>query len=404
MLAKIAQTYRSSFSGLSKETWLLSLVILINRTGTMVVPFLSMYLTQNKHWTIADAGIIITLFGIGAVMGSLAGGYFIDKLGFRSVQIFTSITGGALFIAFGYIDHFAVLCVMTVVLSFVAEAFRPANGAAIAAYSKPENLTRSYSLNRFAMNLGWALGSSLGGILAAINYHLLFWVEGCVYILVGLLITVLLPANGGHPRTKAVASAAPRNLPIWKDTFLFRFLVWITLYTTSFSLIFRLVPIYWKTDWHIDEFAIGLLLGINGVIIALFEMVLVRRWENRKSAMYYIVGGVIVTALGYLFLILPGHVPITTALMAVIFMTVGEMMVFPFVNAVIMGRSNDTNRGRYAAAYALTWSVAQVVGPGGGALIIERWGFAALWIVMVVLCLGCAFALWRLPFKKTVVA
>lgn len=403
MIAKITQTYRSSFSGLSRETWLLSLVILINRTGTMVAPFLSIYLTKNLHRDIADAGLIITLFGVGAVMGSLASGYFIDKLGFRAVQIFTSVTGGALFIAFGYITHFSTLCVMTVILSFVAEAFRPANGAAIAAYSKPENLTRSYSLNRFAMNLGWALGSSLGGILAAINYHLLFWVEGGVYITVGLLIVFLLPTYKGVPRKSAV-SGITRDLPIWKDPFLFRFLIWVTVYTASFGLIFRLVPIYWKEDWHINESLIGLLLGVNGVIISLFEMVLVRRWESRKSSMYYIIGGVVVTAAGYLFFIVPPVLPVALAFLGVVFFTVGEMMAFPFINAVIMGRSNDTNRGRYAAAYALTWSVAQVVGPGGGALVAERWGFGMLWSVLVVVCLICAAGLWRLSLKKAVAA
>lgn len=323
MLAKITQTYRSSFSGLSRETWLLSLVILINRTGTMVAPFLSIYLTKNLHRDIADAGLIITLFGVGAVLGSLASGYFIDKLGFRAVQIFTSIAGGLLFITFGYITHFSVLCVMTVVLSFVAEAFRPANGAAIAAYSKPENLTRSYSLNRFAMNLGWALGSSIGGILAAINYHLLFWVEGGVYILVGLLITFLLPAYKGAPRT-ATVSHVTGELPIWKDPFLFRFLIWVTIYTASFGLIFRLVPIYWKNDWHMNESLIGLLLGVNGVIIALFEMVLVRRWESRKSSLYYIVGGVVVTAVGYLFFLVPPVVPVIFAFLGVVFLLSGR--------------------------------------------------------------------------------
>ncbi|MBC9929490.1 MFS transporter [Chitinophaga qingshengii] len=403
MLAKIAQTYRSSFSGLSRETWLLSLVILINRTGTMVAPFMSIYLTKSLHRNIADAGLIITLFGVGAVLGTLASGYFIDKLGFRAVQIFASVIGGFLFLAFGYITHFPVLCVMTVVLSFVAEAFRPANGAAIAAYSKPENLTRSYSLNRLATNLGWALGSSLGGILAAINYHLLFWSEGCVYILVGLLITFLLPHRQGVPKKAAVAGVS-RDLPIWKDKFLFRFLIWVAIYTTSFSLIFRLVPIYWKENWHINESVIGLLLGLNGIIIALFEMVLVRHWESRKTAMYYIIGGVVVTTVGYLFFLMPPVWPILLALLAVVFFTIGEMMAFPFINSVIMGRSNDSNRGRYAAAYSLTWSVALVLGPGSGTLIIERWGFVVFWAVLVVVCIISVIGLWRLSLNKAVAA
>ena len=142
MFKKIAANYRDSFSGLSRETWLLSAVILVNRCGTMAVPFMSMYITQSMHRSIGDAGLIISLFGIGSMAGSFASGYFIDKIGFRPVQIFSSAIGGILFILFGLINHFASLCFLTVGLSFVAEAFRPANLSAVASYSTPK---KSYS-------------------------------------------------------------------------------------------------------------------------------------------------------------------------------------------------------------------------------------------------------------------
>lgn len=389
MLLRITDTYRSSFSDLSRETWLLSLVMLVNRAGTMVIPFMSMYVTQRMHRSIADAGLIITLFGAGAVLGSYASGYFIDKVSFRAVQIFTSIAGGILFLLMGQISNFTLLCVMTVVLSFVAEAFRPANGAAIATYSTPQNLTRSYSLNRLAMNLGWALGSSLGGILAAINYQLLFWTEGLVYILVGILIFVLLPpAKKTETAVKTPPPATVKQSP-WKDAFLFRFLVLVAVYCIFLHLLFRLVPVYWKEHLHIGETAIGMLLGLNGIIIALFEMVLVKYWENRKSNMYYIVSGVIATALGYAFLVMPGMSPMVMAVGAVLFITLGEMLALPFINTVIMSRANEHNRGKYAAAFALSFSVAQIIGPAGGALITEQFGYLVLWGALVVLCVAC---------------
>ena len=80
MVQKIIQNYKVSFSGLSRETWLLSLVILINRCGYMAVPFMSMYITQSMHRSIADAGLIITLFVVGSVLGAMAGGYFTDRI------------------------------------------------------------------------------------------------------------------------------------------------------------------------------------------------------------------------------------------------------------------------------------------------------------------------------------
>lgn len=406
MLLKIAHTYKSSFSSLSKETWLLSVVMLINRSSTMVVPFMSMYITQSMHRSVADAGLIITLFGVGSVLGSAAGGYFIDKMGFRSVQIFSSVIGGILFLFFGQVDNFSVLCIMTVALSFVAEAFRPANMAAIAAYSEPHNLTRSYSLNRLAMNLGWGVGSSLGGILAAINYHLLFWVEGIVYMIVGALIVILLPSpeqstKEVHKQRQTAVGRSP-----WRDPFLLRFLILVAVYSSCFILMFRLVPVYWKESLHMDEWVIGLLLGLNGIIIALFEMVLVRYWEHRKTNMYYIIAGVFVTAIGYAFLIMPGMTALIMALGSVLFITIGEMMAYPFINTIIMSKANEHDRGKYAAAYALSWSVAQIAGPGGGAVLVEKWGYVVLWSVLVVVCIisAAAFSMLRKddkPVKTT---
>lgn len=367
--------------------------MLINRSGTMAVPFMSMYITQSLRRSVADAGLIITLFGAGSVLGTMASGYFIDKAGFRAVQVFTSLAGGLLFIAFGHISNFTALCIMTVVLSFVADAFRPANMAAVSAYSTPQNLTRSYTLNRLALNLGWALGSSLGGILAAINYHLLFWVEGSVYILVGVLILLLLPARPNTPGTPQPAQVAAGSGSPWKDPFLLRFLALVTIYSSCFIIMFRLVPVYWKTSQHINESVIGILMALNGVIIALFEMVLVRRWEAGRPAMFYIIMGMAITGLGYALLVVPVMWPVLTAIGAVLLLTLGEMMAFPFINTMIMSRANEHNRGKYAAAYALAWSVAQIAGPGGGALLVEEWSFVLLWIVLAAVCVACAVAL-----------
>ncbi|KAA2239942.1 MFS transporter [Chitinophaga agrisoli] len=401
MLLKIAHTYRSSFSDLSRETWLLSFVLLVNRSSTMVAPFMSMYITQSKHRSIADAGLIITLFGVGAVLGSTVSGYFIDKFSFRAVQLFSSIIGGLLFLLFGHIDSFTGICIMTVLLSFVVEAFRPANAAAVAAYSTPENLTRSYSLNRLAMNIGWAVGSSMAGILAAINYHLLFWVEGGVYLVVGGLVLVLLPpAKPAVKPVTAVVSTAPAASSPWKDPYLFRFLLLVTIYMSCFMMLFRLVPVYWKEELHINEASIGLLMGLNGVLIAMLEMVLVRYWESRRSNMYYIVSGVIATALGYGLLELRGMPSMLIAVGTVLFLTAGEMLAFPFINTVIMSRANEQTRGKYAASFAMTWSIAQIAGPGGGALLADSHGYSVLWVVLVAACLVCAGGFQLLKRRK----
>jgi predicted MFS family arabinose efflux permease len=401
MLKRIARTYHSSFSGLSRETWLFSIVMFVNRASTMVAPFLSMYITQSMHRSIGDAGLIITLFGFGSVAGSAAGGYFIDRLGFRTVQIVTSLIGGLFIISFGMISHFFLLCIWTVLLSFFLESFRPANLTAVVTYSTPQNLTRSYSLNRLAVNLGWGFGSSLGGILAAINYHLLFWVEGMAYIMVSFMIVLLLPSGKktGKPQYHEQPNSTKADSP-WKDPFLIRFLVLASLFNSCFILMFRLAPVYWKEEFHLDESIIGILLGLNGIIIALFEMVLIRYWESRRPIMYYIVSGCLFVALGYVFLLVPGIHPLWLVLAAVIFLTLGEMMALPFINTTVMRRATAKNKGRYASAYALTWSVALILGPGLAALIIDRWNYKTLWVIIILVCIGSALSFYSLSKKS----
>jgi predicted MFS family arabinose efflux permease len=175
MLSYTAKLYKDAYSGLSKNSWYLSVVMLINRSGTMVVPFLSIYCIQQLHFSIVQAGTIMALFGVGALAGAFLGGKLVDKIGFYDMQVGALITGGLLFLLLGFLENYTVLAIGSFVLSLCNESFRPANSAAIAHYSNDSNKTRSYSLNRLAINLGWAVGGGLGGFLASINYHLLFW-------------------------------------------------------------------------------------------------------------------------------------------------------------------------------------------------------------------------------------
>lgn len=393
---QIADGYRRSFSGLSRETWLLSVVMLINRAGTMAVPFMSMYVTQQLHRSIADAGLVITLFGVGSIFGASAGGTLVDKIGFRPVQIVAAIGSGLLFVLFGFVNNFYWLCVLTVVLAFVAEAFRPANHTAIAAYAHPDALTRSYSLNRLAINLGWAMGAGMGGLLASLDYQWLFFVDGATNIAAGVLILLLLPSArrraASHP-TEAPPAVIRKP---WQDGFYVRFILLVALYNTSYFLVFRLVPVFWKESWHLQEAGIGMVLALNGVIIALFEMLLVSRWEGKRSPMYYIIAGSVANALGFGVLLVPGFWPAGLAVLCMCLITLGEMLAMPFINSIIMQRSNAWNRGQYAAGYTLSWSVAQVVGPASGAYLVSHGGYSLLWALLIAASLLCAWGFRQL--------
>ncbi|RLJ72653.1 MFS transporter [Pedobacter alluvionis] len=391
MFKLIFNTYKTSFSGLSKETWLLSIVMMFNRCGSMAVPFMGLYVTQSLHRSEMDAGLIITLFGVGSILGSATGGKLTDMIGFRPVQILSSIIGGLFFIFFSTITHFSTLCVLAVVISFFSEAFRPANFTAVAHYAKEGTITRSYSLNRLAVNIGWSVGISLAGIIASFNYRLLFIVEGGVSIIVGILILLFLPQVKGFIQ-KAKENAI--NMVImkpWKDIFYVKFILLTTVFITCAFLMFRVVPVFFKEQWHINEFAIGIIIGINGSVIALFEMIMINKIEAKRSPMFFIIIGAVLFSISYILLSAPLSYHLVAAVVVIIIFTGGEMFSLPFINTIVISRSNEHNRGLYAAGYTLSWSCAQVIGPLFGFFVAKNFGYNWLWFGLACMLLLCAW-------------
>jgi MFS family permease len=400
MYRRILNAYKSSFSGLSKETWLLSVVILINRCGYMAVPFMSLYVTQSLHRSYFDAGLISTLFGIGAVSGAAVGGKLTDVFGFRPVQIMASIIGGILFLIFSRIQSFEILCVLSVLIAFFYDAFRPANFTAIAAYAAPGKETRSYSLNRLATNIGFAFGITLGGIVASYNYQLLFVVDGVVSIAVGLAILWLLPAVKGFRKAAAEKVKGVIVQKPWRDPWFLKFLLLTSVFATCFFLMFRVVPVFFKVVWHLDEALIGVILGINGAVIALLEMVMVSSIENKRSPKYYIVLGVLIVGVSFAILLIPSFLPVVVAVICIVCFTFGEMLSIPFINTFVIKRSNEFNRGQYAAGYTLSWSAAQIIAPTLGFYVADKWGYTVLYVGIALMLVICAYGFNALEYKE----
>lgn len=394
MLRATAKTYRNAYAGLSKETWLLSLIMLINRSGTMVVPFMTLYLTSPEMgYSVGDAGIVFGLFGAGAFAGAWLGGRLTDKIGFYPVQLFTLFGGGILFIVLGQMNTYPLICIFTFLLSFVNEAFRPANSTAIAFYSNENNRTRSYALNRLAINLGWAVGSALGGFIAHIDYELLFWVDGFTNMGAALLMwLVLKPVDYKPPKKQKIDD--PLIHSAYKDKTYLSFAFITILFACCFFQMFNNVPVYFKRELNFSEPFIGILMAANGIIIVLVEMVLVYKLEGKRNNIYYISIGVFLVGVAFLLLNIPAAA-VPVAISMIVLVTFGEILSMPFMNSYWIARTQPSNRGQYAALYTMAWSVAQVLGPMGGAQLAEYSGFNVLWWTVGLVSIIASFAFWK---------
>lgn len=385
---------------MSKSTWLLSLIMLINRSGTMVVPFMTIYLTMEMGVGIGKAGFVMSLFGAGAIIGALIGGKITDKTGHYYVQLFTLLGGGVMFIVLGQMKSYTAICITTFFLSMINEAFRPANAVAIAHYSNTENRTRSYSLNRLAINLGWAFGSALGGIIASYRYELLFWVDGLTNIVAAVLLYFVFSPSKNNLTVKPKQAIVVKTNSAYKDhTYLF-FICITTIFGICFFQIFTTLPVFYKTALHLSESFIGFNMAVNGILIALFEMVIVFKLEGRRPAVHYMGIGVFLVGISYLMLNLPIENAMVLALSSVFFVTIGEISSMPFMNAYWIARTNPENRGQYAALYTVAWSSAQAVGPFFGSQVAEHFGYNVLWWTVGIICVLLMGAYWWLQRRK----
>ncbi len=395
MLKATAQTYQNAYSGLSRSTWLLSLIMLINRSGTMVVPFMTLYLTSPKMgYTVGQAGVVFGLFGLGAFCGAYLGGKLTDKIGYYPVQLITLTGGGILFIVLGQMKSYSLICLFTFLVSFVGEAFRPANSTAIAFYSNEQNRTRSYALNRLAINLGWAVGSAIGGVLAKINYELLFWIDGITNIMAAFVMLIFLKPVKRKINVDTIQPSNSATTALRDKTFML-FIIVTALFASCFFQVFTNLPVYLKNNLLLSEPYIGLLMAINGIIIAIIEMVLVYKLEGKRKSMVYITAGVALTGISFWLL----NIPFNGAFIAfamIILITFGEILAMPFMNSYWISRTQTTNRGQYAALYTMAWSAAQTLGPMGGAQLAQHFGFTVLWWVVGGLSIVAALAFRKL--------
>ena len=392
-MKKIYFNYIDSFKGLSKEVWWLALITLINRAGTMVIPFLSLYLTESLEFSLSNVGWIMSAFGLGSVIGSWLGGKLTDKIGYYKVMLFSLLATGFLFVGLQYLTTFYSFCIGIFLVMLVADIFRPAMFVALSAYSKPENKTRSVTLIRLAINLGFSAGPAVGGlIITYLSYGGLFWVDGITCILASLLLLNVL-----NPKTaKTIDEELVENpKSAYTDKTFWIFLLAMSLFGIVFLQFFSTIPLYYKDAHHLSELEIGLIMGMNGFIIFVLEMPLVKWLENgKRTKSGLMIIGAILTGLSFLVLNSTSWVGIL--IISMLLVTVGEMIAFPFSNAFAMDRSKRGNKGEYMALYSISFSVAHIFSHNGGMHLVEKFGYDYTWYVVTALAGVCMLLLFML--------
>ncbi|HYO15047.1 MAG TPA: MFS transporter [Thermoanaerobaculia bacterium] len=376
MLRAIAASYRDAFAGLSRTVWLLSVATLINRAGTMVMPFLVLWLTEERGFTTAGAGRTLALYGIGGMVASYLGGWLSDRFDARTVMIWSLSFTGLGFLLLGRLEGRIPILATILALSIFGEVFRPASSAALVAASGPAERTRSFALYRLAINLGMTLGPAAGGFLALYDYDWLFVVDGVTcWLAVGLLWYISRKPFAAGEVTPETAPVAPERSP-WQDRPFLALLLLLFLMNVVVFQVVSTYPLSLRDLYGFAEDRIGLVLAINTLLVVLFEMVLVNAVAGYDPLKVTGVGAFLFC---FGLALLPLGSTFAFAAFTVAIWSVGEMLAFPVVAGVVANRAGQGSLGRYMGLFNLSFATGYVVAPLTGTWVYQHLGARVLW-------------------------
>lgn len=386
-MSTLKHTFKNAYAGIPRNIWILAIAMLVNRCGSMVLLYMNVYLTSEKHFSIPQAGVIMSMFGIGSMAGAFVGGKLVDKIGFYKVLYISLFCSGLMLLILGQMDNFYAIAFFTGAVNFFGDAFRPANSASISTYATAEKYTQAIALNRLAMNIGFTIGPIVGGLLAAINYQFLFWADGLTCISAGLFIFLVLPkptkmpslASRENEQIEEAVNNIQKSNP-YRDKIYLIFIFLTAIYATTFFQFFLSLPLYFKNIYHMPEKQIGWLMACNGIGVATIEMFLIHYIQKRWNQFNFISLGTIMLLLGFAILI-PFHGTFVLVI-GIIFITLSEMFAMPFMSTYAINKAPKASMGQYMALYSMGWSLAQIISPIMGNFVIAHFGYTFLWMLL----------------------
>lgn len=350
-------------------------------------------MTAHLKFSLSEAGIVLSCFGLGAVSGSWIGGWLTDKYGAFKIQSGSLFLSAPLFLVLPLLQSPLSLAIGMLVLSLVADTFRPANSVSVSQYAKKENLTRAFSLNRMAINLGFSIGPALGGLLAGISYNFLFYINGITSILAGVTFYLYFRSKKARNVLKKEPEERSSIKSPYKDGPFLLFCLLCSLFAICFFQLLSTLPLFYRTDKLMTEKAIGLILAFSGLVVFSLEMLLVHIAERKMSPSGAIVLGILLSGCSFFMLTLPGGIPMLYA--SIFVLCLGEILAMPFTSSVTAQRSSTGNHGAYMGLNSLAYSIAHIISPTLGTKIASTWSFDVLWWSTTILCLVTAFAMHK---------
>ncbi|MEU9885377.1 MFS transporter [Sphaerisporangium sp. NPDC051011] len=363
---------QSRIGGFPRAFWVLFGGTFVNRLGTMVEPFIGVYLTQSRGMSLAAAGLVMAVFGVGSLFSQLIAGWLADHVGRRATLTGGTVATGVCMVALGYSTSLPGIVAAMAVLGLVLDAYRPASQALVADLIPAHDRPRAFGLLFWAINLGFAVAMVAGGALAQSGFLWLFWIDAVTSIVFGFLVWRAVPETRperGHD--------APGFREVLKDRLMVTYVVITLMYAFVYLQSYATLPLA-VTGQGLSTAAYGLAISVNGILIVIVQP-LVGPWLNRHDPGRTLAAGMAVVGAGFA---LMAFVSTTAGYAgAVAVWTLGEVVTAGMGGAVVAALAPPHLRGRYSGMFGFAWSAGGLLAPLAGTRLLAL-GHSVLWITV----------------------
>ncbi len=373
-------------AGLPRESWLIALATLVNRAGTMVMPFLVLFLTRDRGLAPTRAGLAIAVYGVVALVWAPVVGRLGDGWGQLRVVKASLFLTALVLLAIPLFHSYLSILFGLVVLALVSEPIRPATLALVSHLAPEARRRQAFALNRLSVNLGMSIGPALGGFLAEASFRSLFWVDAATSLLAGIVLVVVPFRAPQHFHDPA---GLPSGSALKDRRLLYALLALLPVLLVFFQHV-STMPLFLVDTLGFRPSAYGALFAVNTLVIVLTEVrlnTLTGHWTFTRS----LATGALLSTVGFAALAIARPWPAVVG--TVLVWTLGEMILFPSAAAYFSEISPPSRRGEYLGFYTMAFGVAFTAGPWLGTVVLERWGGVTLW----ALCLPVGgLSVWAL--------
>jgi MFS family permease len=366
------RTLRQGIRSLPGPVWILCAGSFVNRFGSFVAVFLVLYL-REKGYSIAEAGFVVSLYGVGNVAAAAVGGLLADRFGRRNAIALSMFSSAATLLALSQADDIILIGVLTVLAGLTGEMYRPASSALLADLVPAGERIPAFALNRLAINLGFAAGPATAGLLADRSFTYLFVGDALTSIVFGVLTLVALPEGVRTRRGEERRGEGIRTIA--RDRAFLFFLASSLLGAFVYFQSNATFPLHVKES-GLSNADYGLLISLNGLAIVILELPFTSITQRLPVIPTLAVGSLLV-GLGFA---LNAWAETLAALAFTVFIwTIGEIVFAPVASAYVADIAPTHLRGRYQGAWGLMWGIAFMLAPGIGAAMFA-WNGDAFWL------------------------